>query len=212
MANPAESTRVVLIGHLGTGEVFDTSFALIGSAPINDAAATALADIIQAAITTSTFDTAIAGCLSTDSGLDKVRVYGYPTGGTVATAVGEKALATPVAGTSSFSGILQQSLVVTLLTAQSSRRSRGRMYLPAQGLGLAGHQWSVSQVTTVVNGLKSLFDNLNANGAIGDVSVISNVGTTSNLVTALRADTKPDIQRRRANKLAAVGSFAADLA
>lgn len=212
MANPVETTRVVFVGHDGTNEVWDTSFALIGNAPVSDAAATALADIIQGYVTSTTLDTGLAPLLSTDSGLDKIRVYGYPTGGNVAQSVGEKSLTTPVVGTGTFSGALQICMCVTLLTAQSSRRSRGRMYWPADGQGVTNHLFNTSVQTTFLNGLKSFFDAINADGSIGNVSVVSNVGSTSNEVTALRVDNKPDTQRRRANKLSATVTTSVNLA
>ena len=200
MAIPADSTRVVFVGHLGSSEQFNVSFWLTGAAPISDASASDEANIHATDFASSTLDTAMASLLSADCGVDKIQVYGYVSGGSRATSVGQKVLTTPVVGTGSGNHAFQIALVATTLTANSGRRTRGRMYFPACGISPATHVAPTAVVDALSLGLSDFFTKTNANPAIGRVAVVSSTSTSAARITTIRVDNKIDIQRRRANK------------
>lgn len=203
MAIPNGVTRIVLSGAMPGGEIWSSGFWLDGNPPVDDDAADILAGIIAGFLTASTFDAAFAGANSSDTTLTEVSVYGYPLGGPNATSVGRAAV-TGVAGTATV-GLMpdQVCTVLTLLTGNASRRGRGRMYLPATCLNLSSsHQIPSAIMAAWTAGAKDFFDRINADGAIGDVAVVSIAGSATRVVTDVRMDSRVDIQRRRADQQA----------
>lgn len=198
MSIPAGVARFVLAGHLGATEIFETGFWEVGDfatqADVDSAAAAAatafLADMAGAA----------TNMLRTVDGYDEVRVYGYPAGGPTASFVGTAALGTT--GSSSSSNPLQTCCVATLLTGAAGRRRRGRMYLPATGEALVTSEFTSARVTAIANAVAS-FLGFGAPDPTHGPIVLSQVAGTHAPVTQVRVDSKPDIQRRRAESLAA---------
>jgi hypothetical protein len=98
----------------------------------------------------------------------------------------------------------QVAIVVTLQTGFSGRRNRGRYYLPCTRLATLNlGQIPSTTVTAVALNAKAFLDAVNS--AVGQpVSVLSQVAGSAKPVTGVRVDSKFDIQRRRANREAAI--------
>jgi hypothetical protein len=199
MSIPSGATKVVIAGSGAQTEIFETGFWLIGADVSSAADANLLCASISEIIADSgDHETAVSNLLNADFQYDEVRSYTY-TGSSTATWVGRADMS--ISGSSASRGPLQQCVVATLLTGLSGRRNRGRMYWPASGLATqTGYQVSASVVTALSQQLADIFNEINGNEAAGVVSVVSQTGSTSHPVTSVRVDSKPDIQRRRANK------------
>lgn len=203
MSIPITMTKAVISGTLFGGEEFATGFWMVGNTPTTQTAAND-----YAANLTSLFEsdalTNLKAILSTDCSYDKVTIYAYPTGGPLASFVGEDTI-TSGTGTSSASDLpLATSLVTTLLTGLPGRRHRGRMYWPAVGAALSDHQFVVADKDNALNGVAVFFTSVNGFSSLGDVVVLSQVGAGSvAAVTTLRVDSVPDVQRRRSASLIA---------
>jgi hypothetical protein len=209
MAIPAGVARVSITGTEPASDIFDTSFWVNTTNASNNAEAGAYASMVA-----SHFASSLGAGFSGIAGLNRglvAHVYGYPTGGPVATAVGSAPIT--YSGTAgSGSNFNQICLVTTLLTAQSGRSKRGRMYWPAFNLQTqlpTVPLFAVTPVNTFVNGLANFFDAINADALAGTVTVVSRTLSSIEHVTAVRADYKPDTQRRRINKLSGGGAFTA---
>lgn len=202
MAIPANTTKVVLAGHLTGGEIFETGFWLTGDAPVSDAAANVLAASLAASFT-SDAAAALRAMIGSGEGYDEVRVYSYVSGGPSASFVGSASLTAPGTGTT-YQGLNQACCVVTLLTGLAGRRNRGRMYLPATHVDIpSGAEFNPTQVDTIANAVGAWFTDINTAGPGPKVCVMSSAASAATPVLDVRVDNKPDIQRRRANKLAA---------
>lgn len=200
MAIVAATARVSLVGHLGTSELFDTSFWVSGGVPISQALANQMAGEISTLMNTTLLGTnGVKTLLSNDCGYDTVKVYAYPEGGPKAQYVGEAAIASGAGTVASNILPLQCSLVTTLRTGQPGRSRRGRMYWPVTATDLdSGHQFTHG--ATFLTQVKAFFDGVNATVASSGVSVVvmsSTLGQTF-VVNQVSCDKKLDIQRRRA--------------
>lgn len=134
-------------------------------------------------------------------------LYCYPTGGSSAAAIATAPI-TGKPGTSSASGApLQTSMVLTLRTGQAGRSYRGRIYLPARGGMAAGSGGYLatgtgSVVNPVINWLHQIAILTPFPGGVGArAGVASSRRGVFTSLTSITVDLKPDIQRRRANKL-----------
>lgn len=134
------------------------------------------------------------------------RAEWYPASSTTAQYSANYTLTTARAGTSGNFGPTQQCIVVSLQTASSSRKAKGRLYVPATGGNTStGHKYT----NTVVDGISAATAGLIT--AINGTSIASNAvsivvnGSDSfaHAVTQVSVDNEPDIQRRRANKVLA---------
>lgn len=202
MGIPANMTRTELVGHLGTGEIFNTGF-WMDQGLTDDETANAWCAYVATQLTGPTL-TALCHLLNADSGYDEVRAYSYIDGGPHATSVGSAPIDAG-AGTSGNITAMQISLCVTLRTGLSGRTKRGRMYLPADGAIIdVGHLFTAAQVDDAVSGLAGFFQALNIHDDPGFVCVLSQKLSTFARVTELTADRRPDIQRRRADRQPAV--------
>lgn len=211
MGIPSGVARISLVGHQTGGEIFDTSFWVGGTGvPTSNADANTYAAQVSSQLGGPTL-TELCSLLDSDSGYDEVRVYSYPSGGPTASFVGSATIGSGT-GTNSTFMPLQQCMCITLLTGLSGRQNRGRMYLPATGLSLtSGHLFSGTTVQNVVEAMAGFFGGVNGLGSTNDVCVVSQTATTFHTVTAVRADERPDIQRRRANRQATGASHLATI-
>lgn len=201
MTIPGNTTKVVLEGHLPNGEMFNTAFWLAGEPPTSAVAANTLASAISAAFIAGLAPAGSPGALlRSTSGYDKCKVYAYPSGGPTAFYVGEA----PMVRTGSGSTAIlpnQCALVLTLRTGFAGRRWRGRMYVPINGQALqADSQLDQTTLDGFTTWWKNFFQSVNAISPGGVVSVVSQVGTGNTAsVTTVTADSRLDIQRRRAS-------------
>jgi hypothetical protein len=91
-------------------------------------------------------------------------------------------------------------MVATMLTGQSGRSFRGRMYCPATNLGLTAGLIASGQVDAVATGLVDAIDAVRTDTTWRPM-VVSITQSVMTEIIQVRVDDKPDIQRRRANKL-----------
>jgi hypothetical protein len=125
-----------------------------------------------------------------------------------------------VAGTStSGSYHAGAALVCTLLTDQSSRRTRGRMYLPATAPNASASTLQWATAPPYAAEMKTLFDAINAyampwdSGNTHRVAVVSQVGSGSaRAVQRVKMDSIIDSQRNRSDKFIATSSSTSTLA
>jgi hypothetical protein len=201
MPIPAGYSRLTLHGTAG-GDIFETGL-YVHSAPATQADAQTLANDAWNSWLTSGL-TGFAALLASDGFYTGLRAYCYPGGGPKAQFIAE-AVATPTAGTGTHFLPLQVACVVTLQTGAAGRSSRGRMYLPADGATMgADHQFASVDVNQACVAVAGWCDALNTAGH--QPVVLSTLNGTSRPITACRADTKADIQRRRANRQVAASA------
>jgi hypothetical protein len=97
-------------------------------------------------------------------------------------------------------------MVLTKQTAQAGRSYRGRAYLPAIGATLTNlNYFATADITAVAALTATMLTDFN-NDTVGTGSITAIVATqllgTPGAVNAIRVDNEPDIQRRRADKIA----------
>lgn len=153
---------------------------------------------------------ALKGFCAGNTELLGVRGYFYPAHSGHSTVVSELALTTPIGGTSTANLPTQSSIVASLRTGVSGRSARGRSYFPATGMLLNGNaQLTDANCVTIAqkygNVLADLsLDIASALGSSGVAPVIWSQKTTStHQIIQVSVDSRPDIQRRRADKVAA---------
>jgi hypothetical protein len=197
MPRPLNTTRVVMSGALPGGENFAWGFWLTGNYPNQ-------ADTQTAALTIGSYFetyalTALEGLLAADGSYQTCTVYSYSAATGAADFVGEVPIAGGVGTSVGASLPLQLALVVTLRTGQAGRRKRGRMYLPVTAQALTAHQMTQAQINAVTSALQDFIQNVDNGAAIsGNVCVMSQVLGEKTAVTEITADSRLDVQRRRA--------------
>lgn len=212
MPIPAGACRFSIIGTLPQNEIFVTNFWTSANKAVPSigdlqAWAAKVRDEFQADVLP-----AVVPMLATGGRYDEVRAYFYQDGGPTADIVGQASFTAGNTGSGTTNTLpLQTSLCVTLLTEIPGRSYRGRMYFPMAMGSLTAHQASATLINQVVTGLKNAFDGINAHADIGFVGVVSQKLGTAQVVTSLRADTRLDIQRRRAARQAATSEFSASV-
>lgn len=201
MSIPSGVNRVVFVGNLGQGEQFNFGFWTAGDVPASAAAANTFAAGVKTVFDSGGADAALLGCMSSDAALTAIKTYHYPTGGPNATYQGQVNL-TGYPGTSTETSLpIQCALVFTLRTGLPGRSRRGRMYLPLTARTLTSHQLTSTVLNTLTDQIGGFFTDLNTAVGLGTVSVVSQIGTGSTApVTRVEADSRVDIQRRRANR------------
>ncbi len=205
MAIPADCWRIVYKGRNLNGEVWQTGFWLQGNAPTSNATAQIAADLemnAEATATASSFWNVFKAQIGPAITLDNVTVYSYPAGGTTAQFVGVSTHA-PLVGTAASTYLPNQiAMCVSLLTGASGRSYRGRMFLPGQqqSYTLATGFWTAGAMSAIAGVLATKFTDFNAASGSGNVVVVSQKLTSALEVLAVRIDSRPDVQRRRANK------------
>lgn len=201
---PAGCYKVVFGGHLNTSDSWECGFWVHGSEPTSQAEATATA-ALWAGQLMSTDDSGalritLTAYASADVLLEYVKVYSYPTGGPVATYIGEH-LFTNTGGSGARVLPNQCAVVVSERTGFAGRRYRGRMYIPIGRTGSGGDgQLAAAAVDQIATAWALCFHDWDASGDNGTVVVVSTVGSLFTPVSQILVDTKVDIQRRRANK------------
>lgn len=99
---------------------------------------------------------------------------------------------------------LQLACVLTLRTALATRSGRGRIYLPmtAGVIATPSYLFSSAGINQAVDALATWFTFIKAVPGLSAV-VVSQTHSSSTAITSVDADTVPDTQRRRVNKLSA---------
>jgi hypothetical protein len=204
MAIPSGVYHVVFGGDLPGGETWQSGFWVQGAVPSDALEANATAELWWGVLTSEDASGAVRIQLtycSVQVTMRYVRVYPYPSGGPTSPYIGEFS-DDPLVGTSSAPKFPNQVCsVVSLRTALSGRRHRGRMYLPCNGIGLEN---SANMGTANAQGLAdawaTAFSDWNTSGDNGGIVVVSQAGTSASPVNNVVVDSRLDIQRRRANR------------
>lgn len=210
MAIPANVMRLTLQGH-GTGaDIWSNSYwwgvAPGSSVPANNAqAATTLAAIIANAKFTA-FKTFLLGIMPAVCTTDSATLYCYPAGGPTAAAIAEQGIAG--VGTNGVGPMPPQTcMVASLRTGQAGRSFRGRVYLPKQSSVLSGgHQFPNSETSAAATAVAAFLSNWEADAILPDGTgmfavVVSSKRGVASAITSVVVDSKPDVQRRRINKM-----------
>lgn len=114
---------------------------------------------------------------------------------------------TPVLGQLSGTGNpIDTCLVVSLRTAVPGRRTRGRMYIPMHA-AVGAVDGCLSSITSQLYGTttKTMLGSV-VSGTAGVPIVVSRTGGTYETINSLVTDNKPDVQRRRENRLPATNT------
>nr|CRY96197.1 hypothetical protein [uncultured prokaryote] len=197
MAGPAH-VHMVVSGTMAGGEVFafgfDTAGAAGNQATLDDAVASTAAVLTTSGASQTTFK----GLLTGPNSYTAVTGYSYSAGSSSASLVSKTAIS--VAGAATVANPYQVCVVASLITAVPSRRTRGRMYLPGQGITVSPTSGFFSGPTpqAIATAVGEL---ITAQGVDISPVVISTVGDLATPVVSVRVDNKADTQRRRANKL-----------
>lgn len=123
--------------------------------------------------------------------------------------VAEVARTTPVVGTSATTHPLQTSIVLSLLSVDSTARGKGRLYWPALGIALNSStlRFSTAPVGDYLAGMNAYLASIRAAiRAVGgmttaSLAVWSRTTPKTEIVVNVRAGDVPDVQRRRRDKL-----------
>lgn len=190
MVIPNPAVKVTISGHLGSGEVFATSFWQNGPA---SGSMQSFTDVLVTQTPFLNFLAAMQAVMNTADGIDRVDAYKY-TGGTVATDHGTTAITR--AGTAAAAQPKSCAIVLTLRTANTSRRGRGRMFIPFTAGGLVNGQGitATAQVQALCDTLALYAIGLSGNPAL---SVLSQADGVLRPVTRVDADLVSDVQRGR---------------
>lgn len=153
--------------------------------------------------------TQLTALLSQNQAYDELTLYQYDALPGKVSNIGRKAINHQGTASGTLTP-LQSCMVVGLKTAISSASTRGRVYMPAHTIpesnatALFASGQATAMATLVAKALTTagaaLAGTLNASSALSPV-VYSPTKAFVTPVTAVTADNKPDIQRRRANKL-----------
>lgn len=197
MARPNSVSRVLINGHLPQGEIFTWGF-WMGGAPTDQASAQTWVNGVRDEFQIHA-KTALCGELPSTAGYDSVTLYSYPSSGSGAAFVAEATIATG-AGTSTDPLLpLQCAWVVTLRTGLPGRSRRGRMYIPIIAESLTAHQLTQGQLDSLLGSVQDFIQGVDNLTTGTNVVVVSQVGAgQANNVTEVSADSRLDIQRRRA--------------
>lgn len=200
MPIPAGVGRIVLVGTLRGGEIFNTGWWGQGDLFSTDAGCQTQADSVVASLGTSEFSGLWTNIADTATIINKVMVYGYPEGGPHASVMAESPTHKVGGGPAALP--LQCCLVATTLTGSPGRSNRGRIYWPVTGANVGtDNQLSeaiTQQVATVTYALLAPGE-----GSGPGPIVVSQKHGTFKPITSIRVDSRVDIQRRRAAKEAA---------
>lgn len=203
MPIPADTTLMTFGGYLPGGEVWQCGIWGSGHTPDDNGSANGLAEIYYDELTATDGSGGIYEWLQLFApntvAIRQTRVYCYPTGGPRATFIGQYTGA-PVLGTNAQELPNQVSAVLTLHSDFAGRQNRGRIYLPClKGSLDAAGNLNNGNLATTADAWKSFFDDWNA-ADVPTLSVVSRTGSHVHPITSLSIDSRPDIQRRRANK------------
>jgi hypothetical protein len=143
----------------------------------------------------------IKSTIYTSYSFNEVRTYYYETNGRTAD-VASIAVNTPNPGTNASAlAPIDTAMVCSLRTAKPGRSHRGRMYIPYHGATQPTGLVVASAATTYNNSTAAMLSAVNTGTAL-DVVVVSPTLGDSTKVTSTTMDLKPDVQRRRVNRLA----------
>ena len=209
----ANTCRLSIEGDLPAGEKF--AFSLWthgvggGTVPSTNSDADTMLGNIMALPKWQPLITACLAYASVNTVYRTLRAYCYPTGGSIAAATASR----PITGGSGAgtTGTMpnQVARVVTLRTDKPGRSYRGRVYVPATATTGFNQGVFTQDGTPLVQAFADFAGSLHlgtvlpSSGTLEVVVASSRVGTTT-YVNAFSTDNRPDVQRRRANKMTGI--------
>lgn len=197
-------TRLTFGGTLPGNEIWECGIWMQGDAPTSEASANALADLWWAELVAtdgSGLGHAAAQFIwSPQIAMTYTKTYVYPAGGSKATYIGEHTGS--ITGQASADPLHpnQTAMCVTLRTGYAGRTNRGRIYLPANGVPLtdvANFQTAAGQ--QIANVAATMIRDWDA-ASEGTLVVLSQRTSTAKPISSVSVDSRPDTQRRRANR------------
>lgn len=191
--------KAVVSGHALSGEIFAFGWQMDGSAITTQADLDALAVSIAGLLENSTSNTWLRGTMTSAEGVDALDLYQY-SGGAKATSQTHATITGVSGSAATVSFPLQVACCVTLLTGKPGRSKKGRLYLPASGIGFNGGAFANANVDAIAAGVNQLFSDIKALTPSAPVVVASATAATNTPVNQVRVDSKPDTQRRRSMK------------
>lgn len=206
---PANTVKIVLSGAMPGGDRWSSGFWMRDTGANTESLLNALCNIIYGTITDSS-DSGVMTIIADNywsnlTNLDIVQGYHYAGGSSKSDVVGAFTPPVPLSGAATAHMPNQVALVTTLQTGLEGRRNRGRMYVPFSGASIQPTgQLSVAQATQVNTAWSLFFSDINGSDT-GAIVVVSVTGSVAHDVTAVKTDTRLDIQRRRAEQQAITG-------
>jgi hypothetical protein len=210
MGIPANVMKNTYSGTLPNGEIWQYGLWFQGNLPTSNAAAATAADLEmadEAGTSTSSIWNVLKSFVPPSISLQSVRVDSYNTGGPSVNFSGISTHAA-VPGTAASTQLLpnQVALCMSLVSDTAGKSGRGRVYLP---VSIVSGIYSSNNGLFVTSGLNSLLSAFKAkfddDAAVGQVAVVvSRLHTIAHPITVISADTRPDIQRRRANRMTGI--------
>lgn len=198
MAYPP-STHFLMRGTGPGSEIWQTGFWSLYQPTDESALGTALA-VVKARM--DTFWTAHKVHVYPTYAITEYRAYSY-AGGSTKSQFEQAITFTGVPGTLSGNGSpVDTCLVASLRTNFVGRSRRGRMYLPFHEVCTSAGMIGTGDPTPTATAVAAMLSGVNADG-FGNVAVVSQVLSTPEPVTSVVVDNKPDVQRRRENRISA---------
>lgn len=193
---PTPYTKVVISGTINASEVFAFGFQLLNRAGDQATQDTLAIAFTGPLVTAGATKTVMQSLINTTDVYTMLSMYAYDDIGGTARLVSHAPMS--VAGSSSSHLPNQVALVATLRSAVPSRRTRGRMYLPATGAAtLTGGFYGGSGPANVAAAVKAL---MSVSPTLFPPVVVSTAAASASPITSVSVDNRLDIQRRRANK------------
>lgn len=196
----SQTARFVIQGTTRSSEIWETGFWMENVAVASQSDAEGQMIVVGNEFD-STLKTQTRSMLADNQSVTLIKGYFYAGTSPQATYIAEYPIS---GGTGTGPSHLPEQIacVATLLTGAAGRRNRGRMYFPAGGMSIgADAQFQPADAASLSSALAAFFTGLNSGASGRRVIVYSVAGSAARVVTTVRVDTKPDVQRRRVNKI-----------
>jgi hypothetical protein len=192
--------KVVIKGTGPGSEVWQTGFwTTCTTNPVDQPALQTLCNTIAPFVTT--WWAAVKGTIYALYSFTEVDMYQYVAPSTTAQFQAQTILTASAGTYVTNGGSIDQSLVVSIRSARPGRSGRNRMYVPFhQAITATTGLASNSQTDGIGTATKALFTAV-AGGSVAAPIVVSRTHGFWNAPSNIDTDNKPDIQRRRENRL-----------
>jgi hypothetical protein len=200
---PAGATRWVFSGTAGTSEEFATGFWTVGSSATDETSLLAQT-VGMLTIWAATAKAPWLHLVASDTQYQALHAYRYDGTSSKSTLLAATAIAAAL-GTSGTGSVnpMQTCMVQSLHSGFAGATKRGRMYLPATGAGLSGHQFADGDVDGANAGTAGFLTAVAADLVFGVPSIVSTKLGSATPIVSVQTDSEPDIQRRRARSVIA---------
>lgn len=192
--------RVVIKGTGIGSEVWQTGFWTVAGTPASTSAQLATDCAAIAAFVTTWFN-AIKASVYSSFALTEVDMYQYIAPATTASLQAQSILTANPGTMASGGSPIDSCCVVSIRSAQPGRSGRNRLYVPFHGQAAVANGCFTSTATDAVGtATKALFTSVAGYSTYVPV-VVSRTKNSWYQPTNIDTDNKPDVQRRRENKL-----------